>query len=251
LGFCACHGKFNAFFFLNHWFWTPMQILNDFFSLFFPPLCTSCRDLLTRGEACLCTACEIKLPRTGFHRHRENAMTRIFWGRVAIEGATALFYYHKGGGVQEMIYQLKYNGRKDLGHYLGRLLGAEMLESHHFSRLEAIIPVPLHKKRRRQRGFNQSEVFAAGISELTGIPVRSEALVRQTATQTQTRKDRFRRWQNVAGVFDVREPALKGARNLLLVDDVLTTGSTLEACARKLIEAANARVWVATIGFTP
>ncbi len=224
--------------------------IKDFFSLVFPPLCESCKQLLVGDERHLCTCCDFHLPRTGFCHWPENALTRVFWGRVGIEGGAALYYYQKGGGVQELVHKLKYRGGQDLGRYLGRLLGRELLESPHFREIDCIIPVPLHARRLRQRGFNQSEAFGAGISEILGCPLNTEALIRRSATQTQTRKSRFRRWENVSGVFEFREDGLSGARNLLLVDDVLTTGSTLEACSQQLLSGKNTRVWVATIGFT-
>lgn len=178
-------------------------------------------------------------------------MNRIFWGRVSIEGATALYYYHKGGGVQAIVRRLKYNGRKDLGRHLGKLMGKEILSAPWFGDLQAVIPVPLHAKRLRSRGFNQSEVFAEGISAATGIPLNTNALLRTEATPTQTRKSRFRRWENVKNAFEVKEEMLDGASSLLLVDDVLTTGSTLEACASQLLAVKGVRIWIATIGFTP
>jgi ComF family protein len=229
----------------------PFSLLQDLFSLFFPSLCESCQGILVGGEALLCTRCEHSLPRTGFHMHRENPMTRIFWGRTGIEGATALYYYHKGGGVQSLVRRLKYNGRKDLGRHLGRLMGRELLLSPWFRGLQAVIPVPLHEKRLQSRGFNQSEVFAEGISGVTGIPLNTTALLRTAATPTQTRKSRFHRWENVKEAFIVKKEMLGGARSLLLVDDVLTTGSTLEACVTRLLDVEDVRVWVATIGFTP
>jgi ComF family protein len=225
--------------------------LKDLFSLFFPALCESCRGVLVTGETLLCTRCDHNLPRTGFHMHRENAMTRIFWGRTGIEGATALYYYHKGGGVQELVHRLKYHGRKDLGRHLGMLLGQELLASPCFKDLQAVIPVPLHEKRLRSRGFNQSEVFAEGIAAVMEIPVNNTTLRRTAATPTQTRKSRFHRWENVKRAFEVNGETLGGARKLLLVDDVLTTGSTLEACATRLLSMGDARIYIATIGFTP
>ncbi len=220
----------------------------DFFSLFFPPLCLSCSKVLVRGESYICSGCQLRLPRTGFHMLRENPLSQVFWGRIPVEAATALFYYQKGGMVQQLVAQIKYRGQYALGVYLGRLMGRELLRSPHFTDIGMVVPVPLHPDRLKKRGFNQSEAFGLGISQILDIPLKSDALHRVQRTQTQTRKGRFHRWKNVSGVFRP-SPGFKG-QNVLLVDDVLTTGSTLEACAQAILQGKGSRVWIATIGFT-
>lgn len=225
------------------------NIVKDFFLLIYPPCCEACSEKLFAGETCLCTYCWVHLPKTGFYKEKDNSLTRMFWGRVSIETGASLFYYDKGGGVQKLIHRLKYKGGTILGYHLGRRLGQQLAESDHYSGLDYIIPVPLHHDRLRKRGFNQSEMIGMGLSSVMKIPVRSDVLRRVSSTQSQTRKRRFMRWENVASVFEVVPGLSLENKNMLLVDDVSTTGSTLEACSMKLIEA-GARVWLATIGVT-
>lgn len=223
------------------------RIIKDFAILFFPPLCNACSRMLLSGEFCLCSFCAAALPRTGLHLQKENRLAEIFWGRVRIETGTSLYYYHKGGLVQSLIHRLKYSDATEVGLFAGRVLGRLLHRSPLYSGLDLILPVPLHPARLKARGYNQSEWFGRGLSEAMNIPLRCDLLVRETATETQTRKRRFRRWENVASAFAVSDPGEVEHKNILLADDVLTTGSTLEACAGKLLEHPGVRVWVATI----
>ncbi len=223
------------------------ELIQALLALFYPRLCNACGESLLSGEECICTFCQFHLPRTHLHEHQGNKFSQIFWGRVSIETATALYYYQKGGKVQHLIHQLKYRGRKEIGRYLGKALGYDLKQAAPFARLDLVIPVPLHAARQRQRGFNQSEVFGQGIAQAMNLPLVNDALIRATATATQTRKTRFRRWQNVETVFQVVKPELLENKNLLLVDDVVTTGSTLEACATQLLKVPGVKVWIATI----
>lgn len=225
------------------------NIFKDFLFLAYPPACEVCSKNLQRGESFLCTHCLFSLPRTDFNLHIDNPLTRLFWGRVQIETGTALFYYDKGGSVQKLVHRLKYKGGIALGKYLGQQLGHHIKSSGHYRRLDFIVPVPLHKDRLLKRGFNQSEIIGAGISTVIDVPQRANVLMRVSATQTQTRKRRFMRWENVESVFTVNVSEEIREKNVLLVDDVITTGSTLEACSSRLIEQ-GARVWVATVGVT-
>jgi ComF family protein len=225
-------------------------LLKDFFALFFPGICHACGGLLVNGEHCICSYCSVHLPKTGFHRQKDNAFTKIFQGRLSLETGTALYYYLKGGLVQSMIHGLKYRGIHEIGLFAGRQLGRVLCQSPFYHSVDCIVPVPLHPGRLRQRGYNQSEVFGQGLAEAMEIPLRSDLLKRAAATSTQTRKRRFSRWENVAEAFIVPEPALAAHRKILLVDDVLTTGSTLEACASRLLEVENTRLWMATMAIT-
>lgn len=223
---------------------------SDFLSLFYPRLCNGCKRALIQDEECLCSFCRFGLPFTRFHNDRENAMTRVFWGRVDIETATALFYFQKGGTVQHLIHNFKYKGKTEIGIYLGRMLGRQLKEHPLWEPIDEIVPVPLHENKQHKRGFNQSEVFGRGIRESFGKPLHPNNLVRVTKTETQTRKSRFKRWENVETVFRVNNPEAFRGKNILLTDDVITTGSTLEACAQQLKAIKGVRVWVATIAMS-
>lgn len=225
-------------------------ITKDLFSLIYPASCELCASALVTGEVCICSVCWHTLPKTGFHRDRENPLTRSFWGRMDIETATALFYYHKGGKAQHLIHGLKYKGRKETGRYLGKRLGQYLSATPFYQGLDVIVPVPLHEKRMKERGFNQSEAFGAGLSQVLNIPLDTSALKRIAATSTQTRKRRFRRWENVESVFQLNTPLHLENKNILLVDDVITTGSTIEACVLTLQAVKGIKIWIATIGFT-
>jgi len=221
--------------------------LYDFISLLFPRTCCACGEVLIRDEPIICHFCFLHLPFTRIASETENRVSEIFWGRVPIETGTALFYYEKGGKVQQLIHNFKYRGFKEAGWYLGSLLGAELRSSPIYKELHAVVPVPLHPFKMRQRGFNQSEEFGKGVADCLGIPQNTAGLLRVIPTGTQTRKTQFQRWENVESVFHVPDPSVFENKNILLVDDVITTGATMESCARLILESPGARVWLAAI----
>ncbi len=226
------------------------DVLLAFSTLVYPRTCCSCGSVLVTGELHVCGFCRVAMPRTDFFSHVENPLKQRFWGRVPVETGTALFYFQKGGRVQRVIHQFKYRGNLKLGFFLGRLLGLTIRSSPHYKGLDLIIPVPLHSDKERARGFNQSEVICRGVSDVLNIPCRADLLVKVDETATQTKKDRFRRWENVSEVFKVTDEATLSSKNILLVDDVITTGATLEACAIKLLHISGVKVWVATLAIT-
>jgi ComF family protein len=225
----------------------PAAYVHDFFSLFYPRLCNACRRSLIKDEECICTMCHFHLPRTDFFIEKENNFSQIFWGRLPIETATALFYFQKKGKVQNLIHQLKYKGKSEIGIYLGKMLGNQLSRSIYYDPVDLIIPVPLHPAKQHKRGYNQSELIARGVSQGLNLPLSTGNLVRVTKTETQTRKSKFRRWQNVETVFQINDPKKLQNKNILLIDDVVTTGSTLEACGQKLLEIQGVKLWIATL----
>ena len=220
---------------------------NDFLSLFFPLLCLLCRYNQRYEHQPLCLACQAKLSPTNLHLHRENEFTDRFIGRIQLETAAALYYFSKTSKVQTLLHLLKYGDRPMIGIQLGRWYGHLLKEQAHYSTIDLIIPVPLHPKRERQRGYNQSTQFAIGLSEALNIPYRSSVLERQIYTPTQTGKNRVERLENVLTAFHLKEKDVIAGKNVLLVDDVLTTGATLEACALQLLEVPNVKISMATI----
>lgn len=222
------------------------SLLDDLLWLVYPPLCAACDRPLHDGESCVCTSCRFHLPRTGYHRERGNAVEKLFWGNVPVAAATAFFHFSKGEGVQTLVHRLKYKGRSDIGRFLGDWMGRELLQDDTFASVDLIVPVPLHPHRLRRRGYNQSAVIAEGLSQSLQRPY-ADALVRTVATPTQTRKHRFDRFRNVGDAFAVQDAAVVAGRHLLLVDDVLTTGSTLIGCATALLAIPGTRISVAAL----
>jgi ComF family protein len=228
-----------------------MWLIDDFISLLFPRICAACGNSLWKQEETVCLSCEYHLPQTNFHLSLENPVSRLFWGRVSLENAAAFLYFNKGSKVQRLIHQLKYKGRKDIGIWLGKHYGQLLKHAPSYQSVQMIVPVPLHRKKLMKRGFNQSEQFAIGLGESMKIPVMPEAVCRRKETETQTKKSRFRRWQNVAEVFDVPDPLPLETKHILLVDDVITTGATLESCIRALSAVKGIRISVVTIAVAP
>lgn len=225
------------------------NFLKDFISLFYPEVCITCGDGLADKEGFICTSCFYKLPKTDYHNHPINPLYKAFYGRAEIKTAAAYCYFTKGSMVQDLVHQVKYNGKKDLGVRLGGWYGADLKNTPPFSELDYIIPVPLHPKKFKRRGYNQSECFAEGLSTTMKVPVLPNALVRLKDTETQTNKSRFSRWENVKDVFTVGDKEQLQGKNVLIVDDIITTGATMEACIHAINGAGAASVSVASIGY--
>lgn len=223
--------------------------LTDILSLLLPRACPACSKPLKDWEECLCLRCLVQLPVTHFDREPENPLAEMFWGRVKLFQAVAWFYFRKGSGYQDVLHKLKYNDRPDIGFSLGRQFGYELHESIGFVKPDILVPVPLNPKKLRKRGFNQSEAIAKGLSAGLRIPLTTQVLTRPVATATQTRKSRYERYLNVTGKFRISHPELLEDRHVLLIDDVITTGATLEACAEELLSIAGVRVSVAALAW--
>ncbi|MEO6548719.1 MAG: phosphoribosyltransferase family protein [Ferruginibacter sp.] len=222
-------------------------ILSDTLHLFYPQLCTGCgSDLLQPGNQ-LCLKCITNLPHTNFAQHPGNPIEKIFWGRIPLAAAHSEFYFSKDSLIQQLIHQLKYKGYKSIGRYLGELMGKNLLNSNRFGQIDYLIPLPLFADKERKRGFNQAAVICEGMSAIMNVPVLLNKVNRKYATETQTRKHRTERWENVADSFVVLEKEKLQGKNLLLVDDVITTGATLEACGQTIINAAKAKISIATL----
>ncbi|MDX9882277.1 MAG: phosphoribosyltransferase family protein [Prolixibacteraceae bacterium] len=224
--------------------------LADFTELFFPRACMVCSANLLNTEKLVCLHCLHGLPRTNFHLEERNPVAEIFYGRVQLESATSFFFFNKGSRYQKLIHALKYKGMKEVGILLGRHFAIDLEKSPAFVSVDVICPVPLHPKKEKKRGYNQSEFIARGISGRMGKPLSTGNLVRLVHTGSQTRKGRYERWENVEGIFGLKQPEDFEGKHILLVDDVLTTGSTLEACALGILSATkNTKVSIATLGF--
>lgn len=219
----------------------------SFFNLFYPDICQSCGDYLLQQEHAICTKCLFQLPKTNFHLIEDNAITMLFWGKVRIEYATAFAFFKKAEKMQHLIYQLKYRNKKDIGIELGKQLGLQLKSSDFFQTVDIIVPVPLHPKKKRMRGYNQSELIAKGIAFVMQKQVNFDNLYRTVHTESQTKKDKFERWENVKNVFQLKDSHLFRDKHILLIDDVVTTGATLEACAKALLKSSGCRVSVATL----
>ena len=216
-------------------------------SLAYPANCEGCGEAVLIHEETICTACQYGLSYTRFHNDPNNQVSKIFWGRVPIQAATALCYFKQKGKIQELMHSLKYGNRPEVGHSLGLWLGRELASCDLYQGIDLVVPVPLHPKKLKIRGYNQCDSIAEGLAEGLGCESALHALVRQRHNATQTRKSRFARWQNTDALFAVHQAEAVKNKSVLLVDDVVTTGSTLEACAHALLRVEGAKVSIATL----
>ena len=200
-----------------------------------------------KGEEILCTNCLAELPRLDYYRSDDNPIVNRFIGRVPVKHGWALLKFQKAGIVQGLLHQLKYNNHPEIGEKLGKILSLNLLESGYEQEFDLIIPVPLHKNRMRNRGYNQSAMIARGIGDILKVPYHDSVVKRVTATKTQTRKSKLERWENVNYAFLVSDPTLVSGKRILIVDDVVTTGATVEACAKSLLNAGAMEISIACL----
>ena len=222
------------------------RLINSILELFYPSICAACGTSLFRWEHLVCTRCRNFLPHTGYERNEENPLAQLFYGRVRLKAVTSCYFFSKEGKVQHLIHELKYKGNRDAGVFLGQELGKTIKDAPLFQDIDYLIPVPLHPKREKKRGYNQSMVIAHGVSEVTDIQIGVDFLIRSVNTATQTHKSKEERWQNVKDIFELRHAERLEGKYVLLIDDVLTTGATLEACAHLLSSVPGITISCAT-----
>ncbi|NPD44929.1 ComF family protein [Lentimicrobium sp. S6] len=218
------------------------SLLEDFLNLIYPRTCMACGNTLFRHEEVICSHCLIHLPKTFYHKDPKNPLLSLFWGKIPIEMVSSFYFYNKGNKVQNLIHQLKYNKQPEIGVYLGKRYGVFLKKSECFRHVNLIIPVPLHHSKQKIRGYNQAEMIAKGLSESMDIPYDYTSFIRSSETETQTKKTKLERWENVKNKFKVEEVDKLKNQHILLVDDVITTGSTLEACAQVLLEVEGVKI---------
>ena len=217
-------------------------MIQHLINLFFPKSCAGCHSFLLSDEKVICTRCRHEIPLTNHHKIEDNEIFQKFYGRIPLEYGSALFYFHKKGIVQEMIHKLKYKGQEEIGETIGNWYGEELQHLEQIKDIDYIIPVPLHKKRLRERGYNQVEGFGKALSSNLAIPYDDQLLFRKLYTKTQTKKDLLGRADVIATVFDVSFSDNHHGKHFLLIDDVITTGSTLESCSRALLKIPNVKI---------
>jgi ComF family protein len=223
--------------------------IDDFINLLYPRVCAACGNSLFKHEEIICTYCLYHLPKTNYHLMKDSPLDKVFWGRAQFVNTAALYNFQKKSKVQHLIHQLKYKDRMDVGIYLGKLLGADLANAENFKDVSKVIPVPLHPDKQRKRGYNQSEQIALGLAKAMNIELDATSFIRTFNTETQTRKSRFARWENVKEIFKVTTPEKLANSHILLVDDVITTGATLESAAHILLAIEGVKISVACIGF--
>ncbi|MFN8242663.1 MAG: phosphoribosyltransferase family protein [Ferruginibacter sp.] len=223
------------------------SLLSDTLHLFYPHVCTGCgSDIISKGNQ-LCLPCIHQLPHTRFGFFAANPVEKYFWGRLPLAAAHSEFYFAKGGLVQRLIHQLKYKSNLDIGQYLGRIMGDTLVQTGRFLQVDGLVPLPLYPEKQRQRGYNQAAIICQGMSVTMNIPVLENIVVRRRPTETQTRKHRTERWKNVDQSFVVPQEKSLPGKHFLLVDDVVTTGATLEACGSSILTAGAGALSIATL----
>ena len=228
----------------------PISFWHRLLDLISPRLCVVCGHRLSVSDEVICTKCNLHLPRTGFHRNAyENVMAKLFWGQIPIERATVLFYYEAHAEAANIIYELKYKNHPEIGEVMGRMFAKEIQPSGFFDGIDGIVPVPLAKKRQRQRGYNQSLEIARGVASVSNLPILEKVVKRIAFEGRQTNKGRWARNENVEKVFQLADADAIHGKHLLLIDDVVTTGATMIACTKELLKAGDIKVSVLALGF--
>ncbi len=224
------------------------EIKESILQMVFPHVCSGCGSDLLNIESSLCMRCIHTLPETNFEKHAGNPVEKIFWGRLKLESAAATYYFTKESMVQHLMHQFKYKSNKDLCLQMGRMMAHNLKLSDRF-RVDALIPLPLFPGKEKRRGYNQATLLCEGIAEIIKVPVLTDVIIRPEHTETQTKKGRVERWKNMDGKFFIIKPDKISGKHLLLVDDVVTTGATLDACGTELLKAGNVKLSIATLCF--
>jgi ComF family protein len=222
-------------------------MIKELFNLIYPNKCCGCESVLKTNEKSICSGCVFNLPRNYYCIMKDNPVFKLFWGRVELEDAATAFYYTKGQRIQKILHALKYDNNTESGVRLGAILGIELSESPYFKNIDLAIPIPLHPKKEKIRGYNQSDFIARGISRTLGIDVDTTSFKRTKHTESQTKKGRFERWENVNEIFSINNKEYLTNKHILLVDDVITTGATIEAAAHALKQIEGVKISVAAI----
>ena len=218
--------------------------------LFFPHTCAGCGTDVIDHDQWLCLHCLNDLPATNFFNQPNNPVEQVFYGRIPVANAAAGYFFTKDSLLQNLIVQLKYRGNKQIGFYLGQLLGNFLIKSDRYKDVDALVPLPLNPRREKTRGYNQATMLCNGISAVWKKPVIDKVVVRRVYTETQTHKGRISRWENMDGIFEVANPSILENKHILLVDDVVTTGATLEACGSEILKIAGTTLSIATLAYT-
>ncbi len=226
-----------------------MGIWNDFIALIYPRNCISCNNSLFKHEEFICNYCFVNLPKSNFHTEENSELERVFTGRVPVVKAGSYYLFEKSGKVQKILHSIKYKSNKVLAEQLGIWYAQSLKDCTEIAKADVIIPVPLHPKKQKQRGFNQSEEFAKGLSKEFNIPLNTTNLTRNQFTETQTRKNKFARWENVEGKFELNNPTALENKTVILVDDVITTGATIEACYEALKLSPGIKISVLSLAY--
>lgn len=224
-------------------------MLHDFITLVYPRNCIACGNSLFKHEEQVCNYCYVHLPKSNFHVHKDNPVAKLFYGRVPLQLAGSFYIFQKTGSIQKILHAIKYKGNRELAALMGRWYAEDLSVAEELNSADLIIPVPLHTKKQKQRGYNQSEEFAKGLSEKLNKPLNTTCLRRKEFTSTQTQKSKFERWQNVEDVFEVKDVQLLINKHVILVDDVITTGATLEACCHQLQDVEGIKISVLSIAY--
>lgn len=225
------------------------NVINDLLSLLYPELCHACGNSLFTNEKLICLSCLYKLPKTNFHLEKNNTIEKIFWGRFHLQKASSFLYFSKESRVQNLMHEFKYRSKKEIGFYLGELFARELSKGNWLEDIDVIVPVPLHDKKKQIRGYNQSEEIAKGFESHSSITVETTVINRVIDSETQTKKSRFRRWENVNEIFKIDNPHKIEGKHILIVDDVITTGATLEACAQMLLKVEGVKISLASLAY--
>ncbi|KGL62026.1 ComF family protein [Polaribacter sp. Hel1_85] len=227
-----------------------MKFLKDFFRIFYPELCANCDNQLAQNENTVCTFCRHDLPLANFTNYSNNKITKTFYGRVSIEKANSLLFYRKEGITKKLIHELKYKGNEEIGSFFGNWLGEILKENEELSTIDLIIPVPLHPKKLKQRGYNQVSKFGNTLSFYLEKPFIENVLLRTSTSKTQTFKARFERFNNNDTKFQLNDTSAFKNKHVLLIDDVITTGATLEACAKEFQKTEGVKISILTMAYT-
>ncbi|MFT5753913.1 MAG: ComF family protein [Flavobacterium sp.] len=219
-------------------------------NLFFPKLCNGCNSLLLNNESVICVKCRHGLPYTYHHLINNNEIMSKFYGILPIEQATAMLYFHSKGMAQELIHNLKYRKQEEIGTILGNIYAYELIDSDKIPKVDYIIPTPIHKKRLHERGYNQVTAFCEAMSKELQIPIENEVLFRIKHTKTQTKKSKVKRAEMLSNNFEVKAKEHHVGKHYLLIDDVITSGATIEACAKVLLEIPGSKVSLLAIAYT-